>query len=371
MTTVGLVGWRGMVGSVLLDRMRAERDLAEARVLYYSASSPGAEAPQESAERYLLDANDPRALARCDVILTCQGSGHTRELYGRLRSLGWRGYWIDASSALRLDDEAVIVLDPVNRDVIDAALAQGKRTFVGGNCTVSLLIMAFAGLLRAGLVEWIHTSTYQAASGAGAAKMIELMQQMEALGRETAAWTQSPGRGALDLERRITAAQAGTELPTAEFGAPLAGSLLPWIDSAMPGGQTREEWKGEVELNKILGTPSTIGVDGICVRVGALRCHSQSVLVKMKRPVPIPEVEQLLGSAHPWVRVVANDQEQTLRLLTPAAISGSLDVAVGRLHAMRMGQEFLGAFTVGDQLLWGAAEPLRRMLRIVLDTSWR
>ncbi|MEZ5353462.1 MAG: aspartate-semialdehyde dehydrogenase [Bryobacteraceae bacterium] len=283
-----------------------------------------------------------------------------------MRAAGWNGYWIDAASTLRMADDAVIILDPVNRDGIDRALAAGVKSFIGGNCTVSLMLMALGGLFRHGLVEWVTSMTYQAASGAGAAKMLELMRQMEVLAGAAAS---SPATDALAVEKAVTAAQRAGSMPVAEFGAPLAGSLLPWIDKEMPHGQTREEWKGEAETNKILGTDATIPVDGICVRVGALRCHSQGLCVKLTRDVPMADIEAILASSTPWTRIVPNEKESTLRDLTPAAVSGTLAIPVGRLHKLRMGPEYLGAFTVGDQLLWGAAEPLRRMVRILRERS--
>ncbi|NWF83994.1 MAG: aspartate-semialdehyde dehydrogenase [Bryobacteraceae bacterium] len=363
MLRAGLIGWRGMVGSVLLQRMREESDFAGLDSVFFTTSNVGGQAPPEAAGAPLQDAFDLKALASCDVLLSCQGGDYTKKVYGGLRSAGWDGYWIDAASTLRMADDAVIILDPVNRDVIDRALASGVKTFAGGNCTVSLMLMAMAGLFREGLVEWISSMTYQAASGAGAAKMLELMQQMDRL---TAAAKTAP-QDALQVEKAVTAEQRSAAMPTAEFGAPLAGSLLAWIDSEMPGGQTREEWKGEVETNKILGTAKTIPVDGICVRIGTLRCHSQGLTVKLTRDVPMSDIESILASSTPWTKVVPNNKEATIRDLTPTAVTGTLTVPVGRLHKLRLGPDYLGAFTVGDQLLWGAAEPLRRMLRILRD----
>lgn len=363
MFRAGIVGWRGMVGSVLLQRMREESDLSGLESVFFSTSNAGGQAPPEAGGAPLRDAYDLTALAACDVVLSCQGGDYTKQVFGALRSAGWKGYWIDAASTLRLADDAVIILDPVNRGVIDRALASGVKTYVGGNCTVSLMLMAMAGLFREGLVEWISSMTYQAASGAGAAKMLELMQQMDRL---TAAAKSAPA-DALQVEKAVTAEQRGASMPVAEFGAPLAGSLLGWIDSEMPGGQTREEWKGEVETNKILGTSRTIPVDGICVRIGTLRCHSQALTVKLTRDVPIGDIESILAGSTPWTTVVPNNKLATIRDLTPTAVTGTLAVPVGRLHKLRMGPEYLGAFTVGDQLLWGAAEPLRRMLRILRE----
>jgi aspartate-semialdehyde dehydrogenase len=365
MLKVGIVGWRGMVGSVLLQRMREESDFAGLEAVFFSTSNAGGAAPAEAgAGAVLEDAYDLKALAACPVILTCQGGDYTGKVYGELRKNGWQGYWIDAASTLRMADDAVIILDPVNRPVIDRALGAGVKAFAGGNCTVSLMLMALGGLFREGLVEWASSMTYQAASGAGAAKMLELMKQMESL---TDAANSAPAGDALSVETAVTARQRSASIPTAEFGAPLAGSLLAWIDKEMPDGQTREEWKGEAETNKILGTAKTIPVDGICVRVGALRCHSQGVCVKLTKDVPLGDIEAILASTTPWTKVVPNNKQATITDLTPTAVTGTLTVPVGRLHKLRMGPEYLGAFTVGDQLLWGAAEPLRRMVRILRE----
>jgi len=357
------VGWRGMVGSVLLQRMREENDLAGLESVFFTTSNVGGKAPKEGGDGAVLhDAFDLKTLSGCDVVVSCQGGEYTQKVYSPLRGAGWNGYWIDAASARRMAEDAVIILDPVNRNVIDKALGAGVKTFVGGNCTVSLMLMGMGGLFREGLVEWMSTMTYQAASGAGAAKMLELMQQM---GRLTDAARSAPAPDALQVEQAVTAAQRSDALPVGEFGAPLAGSLLAWIDKGMPGGQTREEWKGEAETNKIMGTPRTVPVDGVCVRIGTLRCHSQGICVKLTRDVPLNEIEAILASTTPWTKVVPNNQADTLRDLTPTAATRTLTVPVGRLRKLRMGPEYLGAFTVGDQLLWGAAEPLRRMLRIV------
>lgn len=365
MLKVGIVGWRGMVGSVLLQRMREENDLAGVEATFFSTSNAGGAAPAEAGSGATLkDAHDLQTLAACDVVLSCQGGDYTQKVFGPLRDNGWKGYWIDAASTLRMADDAVIVLDPVNRGIIDAALDKGVKTYVGGNCTVSLALMGVGGLFREGLVEWMSTMTYQAASGAGAAKMLELMKQMESL---TAAANSASAPDALSVEQAVTAAQRAASLPTGEFGAPLAGSLLAWIDREMPGGQTREEWKGEAETNKIIGASRTIPVDGICVRIGTLRCHSQGLCFKLNRDVPLADVEAILASSTPWTKFVPNTKEATIRDLTPTAVTGTLTVPVGRVHKLRMGPEFVGAFTVGDQLLWGAAEPLRRMLRILRD----
>ena len=351
-----------MVGSVLLQRMREENDFAGFEAVFLSTSNAGGAAPKEAGGALLEDARNLKSLASCDVLVSCQGGEYTTEVYGPLRKNGWRGYWIDAASTLRMDKDSVIILDPVNKDVIKQGLQNGIRSFIGGNCTVSLMSMAAAGLFRAGIVEWVTTMTYQAASGAGAAKMLQLVEQMGALVDPV---RKSPSENALEVDRMVIEAQRSPSLPTSEFGAPLAGSLLAWIDKEMPGGQTREEWKGMAEANKILGLNPAVPVDGICVRVGTMRCHSQGLVIKLKKDVPLPEIEQIIAGSNPWVKVVPNDKASTLRDLTPTAVSGTLTVPIGRLHKLAMGPEYLGAFTVGDQLLWGAAEPLRRMLNIL------
>ena len=365
MLRVGLIGWRGMVGSVLVQRMRAEGDFAGVEPIFFSTSDIGGTAPKEASNGSgLKDAKDLREVSRCDVLISCQGSEYTSEIYPPLRKNGWKGFWIDAASTLRMSDDAVIILDPVNANVIGDGLASGLRTFAGGNCTVSLMLMAVSGLFRAGLVEWMTTMTYQAASGAGAAKMLELVKQMKFI-------TDSPGaipsENALEVDRMMIQAQRALSLPTQEIGVPLAGSLIPWIDREMPDGQTREEWKGMAETNKIMRLEPPVPVDGICVRVGTMRCHSQGLCIKLTRDVPLPDIEQILANSNPWVRVIPNDKESTIRCLTPTAVSGTLDVPIGRLHKLKLGPKFLGGFTVGDQLLWGAAEPLRRMLGIVCE----
>jgi len=365
MLRAGLIGWRGMVGSVLMQRMREENDFRGLEPVFFSTSSAGGAAPSEAGNGAVLkDARDLRALAGCDVLISCQGGEYTTEVYEPLRKEGWKGYWIDAASTLRMSDDAAIILDPVNADVIRAALAGGLCTFAGGNCTVSLMLMAVSGLLKADLVEWITTMTYQAASGAGAAKMLELVQQMGCLTEPTRA---NPSENALEVDRMVIAAQRDSQLPVAEFGVPLAGSLIPWIDKEMPGGQTREEWKGMAETNKILGLAPPVPVDGICVRVGTMRCHSQGLCIKLTKDVPLDEIEQMIAGSNPWVRVIPNNKESSARCLTPTAVSGTLNVPIGRMHKLNLGPEFLGAFTVGDQLLWGAAEPLRRMLNILRE----
>ena len=366
MLRVGFVGWRGMVGSVLMQRVREESDFSGIEPVFFSTSNVGGEAPEEGRDSTLKDANSLAELAQCDVLLSCQGGEYTTEIYGPLRQTGWKGYWIDAASTLRMSDDAVIILDPVNADVIRDGLARGLRTFAGGNCTVSLMLMAVSGLFKAGLVEWMTTMTYQAASGAGAAKMLELVKQMECLTDPTRA---TPSENALEVDRMIIQAQRAPSLPIQEIGAPLAGSLLPWIDRDMSGGQTREEWKGMAETNKIMGLQPPVPVDGVCVRVGTMRCHSQGLCIKLTKDVPLQDVEGIIANGNPWVRVIPNDRESTTRCLTPTSVSGTMNVLIGRLHKLKLGSEFLGAFTVGDQLLWGAAEPLRRMLNIIREQA--
>ena len=364
MLRVGLIGWRGMVGSVLLQRMRQENDFTGLDPVFFSTSNVGGPAPAEAGGALLADAKDLRALASCQVLISCQGGEYTSEIYKPLRQSGWKGYWIDAASTLRMSDDAVIILDPVNAARIEQGLAHGIRSFAGGNCTVSLMLMATAALFQAGLVEWMTTMTYQAASGAGAAQMLELVKQMACLANTPGA---TASDSALEVDRLLIETQRSPALPVKAFGVPLAGSLLPWIASLMPGGQTTEEWKGMAETNKILGSQPPVPVDGICVRVGTMRCHSQGLCIKLKKDVPLGEIEQMLAGSNEWVRVIPNDKDSTLRCLTPTAVSGTLDVPIGRLHKLNLGPEFLGAFTVGDQLLWGAAEPLRRMLRILRE----
>ena len=371
MKRVGLVGWRGMVGSVLMQRMHAERDFALIEPVFFSTSQVGAMGPfigKETAP--LKDAKSVGDLSTMDIIVSCQGGDYTNEVFPLLRSSGWKGYWIDAASALRMRDDAEIVLDPVNRDVIEAALGRGGRNFIGGNCTVSLMLMGMHGLFKADLVEWVSSMTYQAASGAGAEHMRELMKQMGFAHRAVAPHLDDDSAAILDLDKALTAALRSEALPTENFGFPLAGSLLPWIDKDMGNGQSREEWKGQAEVNKILGRGAApIPVDGVCVRVGTLRCHSQALTVKLRHDVPLDEIEDMLAKANAWVRVIPNERETTLRELTPAAVSGNLHVPIGRLRKLSLDRTgaYLTAFTVGDQLLWGAAEPLRRMLRVLLQ----
>ena len=363
----GIVGWRGMVGSVLMDRMRAERDFDVIDPVFFSTSQAGGAAPDVGRGAGVLrDGNDLGALAACDVILTCQGGDYTNAVHPKLRAAGWKGYWIDAASALRMKDDAVIILDPVNRGVIDAALRAGVRDYIGGNCTVSLMMLALGGLLREDLVEWITSMTYQAASGAGAPNMRELLEQMGVAHASVAGLLRDPGSAILDIDRAVTDCLRGDSLPRAQFGAPLAGSLIPWIDKDLGNGQSREEWKGSAETNKILGrSADPIPVEGICVRIGAMRCHSQAMTIKLKRDLPLAEIEKILARGNDWVRLVPNTREDSIRELSPARVSGTLQVPIGRVRKLAMGGEYISAFTVGDQLLWGAAEPLRRMLRIL------
>lgn len=370
MIRVGFVGWRGMVGSVLMQRMVEEDGFRGIESTFYSTSKAGTEIPDFGATGpdRVQDAMDPNALSKHDVIVTCQGGDYTNEMYPRLRQEGWQGYWIDAASALRMEEDALIVLDPVNRAAIDDALTRGVRSYIGGNCTVSLMLMGIVGLFREDLVEWVSSMTYQAASGAGAAKMRELVSQMRSLSLAAGAGLDDPGVGILDIDRSVQAAFSTADFPLAEIGAPLAGSLIPWIDKPMEGGQTKEEWKGFAETNKILGrSESPIPVDGICVRVGAMRSHSQGLTIKLNREVPLDEIEAIIAAGTPWTEIVPNDKEASISRLSPASVSGTLQVPVGRIHRMRMGPEYLTLFTVGDQLLWGAAEPVRRMLEILKE----
>ncbi|MDW5501796.1 aspartate-semialdehyde dehydrogenase [Pseudomonas lundensis] len=367
MKNVGFIGWRGMVGSVLMQRMTEERDFDAIRPVFFSTSQHGQAAPTFGGQQGTLqDAYDVDALSALDIIITCQGGDYTNEIYPKLREIGWQGYWIDAASSLRMQDDAIIILDPVNRGLIQQGLDKGIKTFVGGNCTVSLMLMSLGGLFANDLVEWASVATYQAASGGGARHMRELLTQMGMLHADVAKELQDPASAILDIERKVTAATRSGKLPTDNFGVPLAGSLIPWIDKQLDNGQSREEWKGQAETNKILNSGSVIPVDGLCVRVGALRCHSQAFTLKLKKDVSLPEIEQMLATHNDWVRVIPNDRELTMRELTPAAVTGTLNTPVGRLRKLNMGPEYLSAFTVGDQLLWGAAEPLRRMLRILL-----
>ena len=371
MTTVGFIGWRGMVGSVLMERMRAEGDFRDIEPTFFTTSNVGGSGPGIPGKTVgpLKDANDVAALARNDVLITCQGGDYTKAIHPRLRAAGWKGYWIDAASALRMDKDAVIALDPVNKPVIDQAVKSGVKDYIGGNCTVSLMLMAIDGLLKNDLVEWVSAMTYQAASGAGAQNMRELLQQMGEVHFAAKGLLDDPSSAILDIDREVAGILRDEAFPVEHFGVPLAGSLLPWIDTDLGNGQSREEWKGHVETNKILGKPPSgeVAVDGICVRVGAMRCHSQALTLKLRRDLPMPEIEALLAQGNDWVRVIPNRRDETLKKLTPAAVTGTLEVPIGRLRKLRMGGEYLSAFTVGDQLLWGAAEPLRRMLGILLQ----
>jgi len=371
MKRVGFVGWRGMVGSVLIERMIEQNDFElDFEPIFFTTSQIGGKAPDVGKPAPpLVDASRIDELAKLDVVVTCQGGDYTSEVYPKLRAAGFEGYWIDAASALRMKDHAVIILDPVNRAVIDQALAGGTKDYIGGNCTVSLMLMAMHGLIAKGWVEWISSMTYQAASGAGAKHMRELVAQMRAIGDGARDLLGSPAATALDLDRNVARTLGSASYPTVEFGAPLAASVIPWIDRPVDGGQTREEWKGYAECNKILGLAPPLAVDGICVRVGAMRSHSQGLTVKLGRDVPLGEIETVLRESSPWIKVVPNTPDETRRWLSPAAVSGKLEVAIGRLHKMKMGPSYLAAFTVGDQLLWGAAEPLRRMLRILLGAA--
>ena len=366
MLNVGFVGWRGMVGSVLMERMRAEHDFDSIDATFFTTSNVGGKGPDVGqGTKSLLDARNLDALAKQAVLVSCQGGDYTTEVYPRLRSLGWSGFFIDAASTLRMNEDAVLILDPVNLDVIESGLKQGIRTYVGANCTVSLMLMAISGLFRASLVEWLSSMTYQAASGAGAANMRELALQMQQLGRVSSDLLADPAISALAIERAIADAVRSSQFPTQEFGAPLAASLIPWIDKPVELGQTKEEWKGYAETNKILQTSTPIAVDGLCVRVGTMRCHAQGLTIKLKRAAPLDEIESLIRGSNEWVKWIPNEKAATLRELSPATVSGTLSVPVGRVRKMRLGEDFLTVFTVGDQLLWGAAEPLRRMLLIL------
>jgi aspartate-semialdehyde dehydrogenase len=370
---VGLVGWRGMVGSVLIDRMAQENDFELIEPVFFSTSNAGGKAPAYAKnETTLQDANDIEALKRCEIVITCQGGDYTNEVYPKLRNAGWNGHWIDAASSLRMKDNAVIVLDPVNMPVIKNALAKGGRNWIGGNCTVSCMLMGVGALFKAGLVEWMSTQTYQAASGGGAQHMRELLTQFGTLNAEVRPLLDDPKSAILEIDRKLVAKQRSlSEAETANFGVPLAGSLIPWIDKDLGNGMSKEEWKGEAETNKILGQGAGFGtppvpVDGFCVRIGAMRCHSQALTFKLKKDVPLADIEALIANDNAWVKVVPNTREATLADLTPVSVTGTMTIPVGRLRKMAMGPEYLGAFTIGDQLLWGAAEPLRRMLRILL-----
>ena len=367
---VGLVGWRGMVGSVLMARMQAENDFALIdEPVFFTTSNIGGQGPGiGKTTAPLKDAHSIAELKTLDIIVTCQGGDYTSAIYPQLRAAGWQGYWIDAASTLRMKDDAVIILDPVNRTVIEEALDQGVKDYIGGNCTVSLMLMGLAGLFTHGLVEWMSAMTYQAASGAGAQNMRELIQQMGMIHAAVADRLNEPASAILEIDRRVAETLRSSEFPTANFGAPLAGSLIPWIDKQLDNGQSREEWKGQAETNKIMGrSGDPLPIDGLCIRIGAMRCHSQALTIKLTRAAPLDEIVEIIGTANDWVKVVPNERELSMRDLTPAAVTGTLSVPVGRLRKLNMGPEYLAAFTCGDQLLWGAAEPLRRMLRMLLE----
>ncbi|HVY05038.1 MAG TPA: aspartate-semialdehyde dehydrogenase [Burkholderiales bacterium] len=370
MRRVGLVGWRGMVGSVLMQRMLQEKDFDLIDPVFFSTSQHGGKGPSIGKDvPPLKDAGDVAALKEMEVIISCQGGDYTNEIFPKLRAAGWGGYWIDAASALRMQKDAVIILDPVNMDVIRSALKQGGKNYIGGNCTVSLMLMGMHGLFKAGLVEWITAMTYQAASGAGAQNMRELLAQMGHAHAAAKTPLQDPASSILDIDRKVAEALRSPENPTEHFGVPLAGSLIPWIDKDLGNGQSKEEWKAQAEGNKILGREEKpIPIDGVCVRIGAMRCHSQALTIKLTKDVPIAEIEGMLASANQWAKVVPNRREDSIRELTPAYVTGTLTVPIGRLRKLPMGGEYLTAFTVGDQLLWGAAEPLRRMLRILIES---
>jgi aspartate-semialdehyde dehydrogenase len=369
--SVGLVGWRGMVGSVLMQRMRDEGDFALIDPVFFSTSNAGGKSPTWAGETALQNAYDIDALKKLNTIVTAQGGDYTAEVYPKLRAAGWKGYWIDAASTLRMKDDAIIVLDPVNRSMIDAALKRGVKDFIGGNCTVSCMLMGLAGLFNQGLIQWMTSMTYQAASGGGAQHMRELLTQFGLINAEVRTALSDPASAILDIDRQVLSIQQSGRLPTEQFGVPLAGNLIPWIDKDLGNGMSREEWKGEAETNKILGRGQGFGstaipIDGLCVRIGAMRCHSQALTIKLTQDVPLDEVVDIVEKGTQWAKVIPNTKEDTLRDLSPVAVTGTLDIPVGRMRKLSMGSDYLGAFTVGDQLLWGAAEPLRRMLRITL-----
>ncbi|MBU2039444.1 MAG: aspartate-semialdehyde dehydrogenase [Gammaproteobacteria bacterium] len=369
---VGLVGWRGMVGSVLMQRMQEEGDFDLIQPVFFTTSQKGQAAPQFGGKDcgLLEDAFDVDTLKTLDVIITCQGGDYTKAVYPKLRAAGWDGYWIDAASSLRMADYAIIVLDPVNLNVIENGIKTGIKTYVGGNCTVSLMLLALGGLFEKGLVEWVAPQTYQAASGAGAQNMRELISQMGAIHANVKDKLDNPASAILEIDQQVAEFIRSDEYPKAQFGAPLAGSLIPYIDSQLESGQSREEWKAQVEANKIMGTTAApVPVDGLCVRVGAMRCHSQAITIKLKQDLPVAEIEQILAAHNEWVKVIPNEREASMQELTPAKVTGTLSIPVGRIRKLTMGPEYISAFTVGDQLLWGAAEPLRRMLRILLKSA--
>lgn len=369
MKRVGLVGWRGMVGSVLMGRMQQERDFDHIDPVFFTTSNVGGKGPAIGKDvPPLKDAKSVDELKNMDVIISCQGGEYTTEIFPKLRAAGWKGYWIDAASALRMDKDAIIILDPVNMDVIKDGLKKGVKNYIGGNCTVSLMLIGLGGLFQKGLIEWMTSMTYQAASGAGAQNMRELIKQMGAIHASVKTKLDDPASAILDIDKTVAETIRSNDFPKQNFGVPLAGSLIPWIDKQLDSGQSKEEWKGQAETNKILGREAKpILIDGLCVRIGAMRCHSQALTIKLTKNVPLDEIHGMLAAANPWVKVVPNDRDISMRELTPAAVTGTLTVPVGRLRKLNMGGEYLTAFTCGDQLLWGAAEPLRRMLRILLE----
>lgn len=364
MKKVGLIGWRGMVGSVLMERMTEENDFAHMESYFFSTSQAGGEAPKV-ANSYdkVLSATDPKELMKMDILVSCQGGDYTNEIFPKLRADGWKGHWIDAASALRMKDDAMIILDPVNRDLIQRNIEKGVKNYIGGNCTVSLLLIALHGLFKENMIEWVSSMTYQAASGAGAKNMIELLDQMKTVGTSFA---KNPAMSALELEKQMNVTMDSAEFPKANFGHPLALNVLPWIDSEWPSGQSKEEWKAQVEANKILETTTVIPIDGTCVRVGALRCHSQGLTIKLKKSADLKTIEEMISGANKWVDLIPNTKAESLKRLTPAAVTGKLHIPIGRVRKMTLGDQYINAFTVGDQLLWGAAEPLRCVLRMVL-----
>lgn len=371
MKKVGLVGWRGMVGSVLLERMKQQSDFALIDTTFFTTSQAGQLGPDIAGEaKPLLDASNITELAKMDIIVTCQGGDYTNAVYPQLRESGWDGYWIDAASALRMANDSIIVLDPVNKDVIEQGLSQGVKTFVGGNCTVSLMLLALGGLFEQDLIEWVSPMTYQAASGAGARNMKELIAQMGAIHQSVAEQLANPSAAILEIDKIVSEKMASDSLPQDQFGVPLAGSLIPWIDVPMPSGQSKEEWKAQVEANKILGSAKQpIPIDGLCVRIGAMRCHSQAMTIKLREDISVAKIEQILESHNEWVKVIPNERDISTTDLTPVKVTGTLNIPIGRIRKLAMGPKYISAFTVGDQLLWGAAEPLRRMLRIIVDSE--
>ncbi|MGO2181416.1 MAG: aspartate-semialdehyde dehydrogenase [Pseudoalteromonas nigrifaciens] len=371
MKKVGLVGWRGMVGSVLLERMKQQSDFALIDTTFFTTSQAGQLGPDIAGEaKPLLDASNITELAKMDIIVTCQGGDYTNAVYPQLRESGWDGYWIDAASALRMANDSIIVLDPVNKDVIEQGLSQGVKTFVGGNCTVSLMLLALGGLFEQDLIEWVSPMTYQAASGAGARNMKELIAQMGAIHQSVAEQLANPSAAILEIDKIVSEKMASNQLPQDQFGVPLAGSLIPWIDVPMPSGQSKEEWKAQVEANKILGSAKQpIPIDGLCVRIGAMRCHSQAMTIKLREDISVAKIEQILESHNEWVKVIPNERDISTTDLTPVKVTGTLNIPIGRIRKLAMGPKYISAFTVGDQLLWGAAEPLRLMLRIIVDSE--